>query len=141
MPLGLWPVLEIGARVQDLVVVQQLDVPWTEIHREWKRGVVARVFEEVHGRDLAAREPPRLGEKLLRRFDVLANIDTGEFIDVPMVDRDVEPGLHALGYFAPPVGGKRLEQRRQEVRAPGEHLVVERHGTREVALAARFRRL
>ena len=59
MPLGLGPVLEIGARVQDLVVVQQLDVPWAEIHREMDRRVVAQVVEEVHGRDLAAREPPR----------------------------------------------------------------------------------
>src|SRR5438552_7811055 len=39
MPLGLWPVLEIGARVQDLVVMQQLDVAWTEIHREMDRRV------------------------------------------------------------------------------------------------------
>src|SRR5439155_53218 len=84
---------------------------------------------------------PRLGKKLLRRFDVLANIDAGESPGVPMVDRDVEPGLHALGHFAAPIGGKRLEQCRQEIRALGEHLVVERHGTREVALAARFRRL
>jgi len=66
MPLGLWPVLEIGARVQDLVVVQQLDVARTKIHREMDRRVVAQVVEEVHGRDLAAREPLHLGEKLLR---------------------------------------------------------------------------
>src|SRR5437016_14341157 len=97
MPLGLWPVLEIGARVQDLVVVQQLDVPWTEIHREMDRRVVAQVVEEGHGRDLAAREPPRLGEKALRRFGVLANIDTGEFNDVPKVNRGVQTGPRGPG--------------------------------------------
>src|SRR4051812_43087815 len=32
--LGLGPVLEVGARMQDLVVVQELDVARTEVHRE-----------------------------------------------------------------------------------------------------------
>src|SRR2546422_7674482 len=102
------------------------------------RRVVTQVVEEVHGRDLAAREPPRLGKKLLRRFDVLANIDAGESPGVPMVDRDVEPGLHALGHFAAPIGGKRLAQRRPAAPAPAAHPAVARHGTPPAPLPPRF---
>ena len=77
------------------------------------------------------------GKQRLRRLDVLAHVDAAQAPRVPVVDRHVEPGLHALGHLAAAVGRIRLEQRRHEVGPAREHFVVERHRAGDEALAAR----
>jgi hypothetical protein len=97
--------------------------------------IVAELVDEVHRRDLRRGEPPRR-KILLRGLDVLPHVDARQPAGVPVEDRNVEPGLHALGDLAAAVGRIRLEQRGHQVRPAGEHLVVDRHGARQVALAA-----
>ena len=60
--LRLGPVLEVVARVQDLVVVQELHVAGRERHREMDRGIVRDLVHQVHRLELRLGEPPRLGK-------------------------------------------------------------------------------
>ena len=52
LALGLVPVLESGAVVQNLVIVDELDVTRLEFHHQVNGGIVGQRIEEVEGFDL-----------------------------------------------------------------------------------------
>ena len=76
-PLGLGPVHEAGAVVQDGVVVHELHVARLELHEHVQLGIVGQRVEQVERLDVSGREARRVGEAL-GGVDVLALVDRGE---------------------------------------------------------------
>ena len=66
LALGVEPVFVGGARVQDRVVVQELDVTRHESHVEPQFVVARQRRQHIQRLDVLGRQPPRIGESLGR---------------------------------------------------------------------------
>lgn len=86
LALGLRPILEFGAVVQGLVVVDELNVPCLEFHLQMDVGIVRHRIEEIERFDLPLRQRRHVVETL-GRIDVAPGVPAVEPPRVPTEDR------------------------------------------------------
>ena len=78
------PVLEIVARMQNPVIVQELHGAGLEGHLQVNRRIVDQFIDPVHHLDLRGLEPRCIGEAALRLLDVVTQIDGRELAGAPV---------------------------------------------------------
>ena len=130
-------VLEGGARVQQHMVVDVLDVARLEQGREMELVAARQAVQQGQGLLLDRGQARHIGEAL-RRDDVRAHVAAGELALV-----DIENGLQVVGRAARlllslPTPGEGLVQHLEQVGAAPGDFVVNRHRAADHAQATRL---
>jgi hypothetical protein len=124
--MGFEVVFKARARVEDDVVVKELDISRLQIHS------VAQVFsrklciEEIEGLDLAGRKPWDLRKAILRPRDVVAYVAACKSAVAFPKDRHLEVGRFLRRLLALAAVHERPIQLVNQIGALTQHLVVSR---------------
>ena len=109
-----WPIFVSRSRVQDLMIVQQLNISRFKHHVEPQAVTRNQLVEQIHSLNLFG-EQPRYLVKTLRRFDKIPGINTRDITRMSMKHSQLIRRLFTQRYLVFPIYIEGLTQNLEEV--------------------------